>query len=304
MSPQNNINAVDDAISSSVDTFITGVEKSQAGVFNKLLAIVKEVDVDRFGNIKQTVKNLRLLAHIRKTIENEIITDSYKSKVNTFTSQFPAIAKLNNGYFKVLEKAFEPNKELYKMIVDNSISMTRNSLLESGIREAVINPVIKVVNNSVTQGALYADMVKQLELTILGDDETLGGLLRYSKQITTDAMGQFNANYNQTIATDLGLEWYYYSGASRDTSRPFCKKYAQRYFHKKEVEDFGRGKDLDGSNLCTGNFCNGRVKGTNASSIFTYRGGYNCRHIFKPTIEAGVPKYVIERNIKKGYFSG
>jgi len=149
-------------------------------------------------------------------------------------------------------------------------------------------------------------MVDELRLIIKGDEERLGQLMRYSKQITTDGLNQFNASYNETIAKDLGLEWYFYSGGKRKTSRPFCKKYAGRYFHKKEVQDFGRRKDLDGSNLCGGSsktdLCAGRVKGTNASNIWRYRGGHNCSHLYKPTLIDGVPKSVVARNVKKGYY--
>jgi len=60
---------------------------------------------------------------------------------------------------------------------------------------------------------------------------------------------------------------------------------------------------LDGSSLCSGpNLCQGRVKGTTESSIFRYRGGYNCKHVYKPTLIDAVPKSVVNRNIKKGYY--
>jgi len=299
---QNNINDVDDKIESSVNNFIEGVEKSEKGIFNKLLAIVKEVELSKTGEIKQTVKNLMLLSRIRRTIENEILTDAYKNRVGGFLNQFPAISKLNNGYFKVIEKSFDPNRQLYKEVVKNSIRLTENSLLKTGIDENVIKPVIDIVNDSVTTGASYNDMIDSLRVTILGDEERLGNLMRYSQQITTDAMNQFNGSYNETIAKDLDLEWYYYSGGRRSTSRPFCKKYAGKYFHKKEVQDFGKGKDLDGSKLCTGNFCAGRIPSTNASNIFKYRAGFNCKHVYKPTLINSVPKSVVKRNVDKGYY--
>jgi len=298
-----NIDLVNDKIDNEVNRFLEGVGKSEKGIFNRLLAIVKGVETDSQGNIKQTVKNLKILSSVRKTIENEIITDAYIKRADSLFNQFPAIAQLNNGYFKAIEKAFEPNRELYKEVIKTSINAVRTSLLDSGVAENVINPIVDIVNDSVTSGATFSDMVDELRIIIKGDEERLGQLMRYSKQITQDALNQFNAGYNETIAKDLDLEWYFYSGGKRRTSRPFCKKYAGRYFHKKEVEDFGRRKDLDGSSLCSGpNLCEGRVKGTNSSNIFRYRGGYNCKHIYKPTLIDSVPKSVIKRNEKKGYF--
>ena len=300
---EDNIDLVNDKIDDEVNRFLEGVDKSQKGIFNRLLGIVKGVETDQDGNIKQTVKNLKLLASVRKTIENEIITDAYIGRVDSLSNQFPAIASLNNGYFETLEAAFDPNRELFKEVVKNSINATRASLLDSGVSENVINPIVKIVDDSVTSGAGFADMVDELRVIIKGDPERLGQLMRYSKQITQDALNQFNATYNETIARDLDLEWYFYSGGKRSTSRPFCKKYAGRYFHKKEVEDFGKRKDLDGSSLCSGpNLCEGRIKGTNSSNIFRYRGGYNCKHIYKPTLIDSVPSNVVNRNVKKGYY--
>lgn len=301
-----NIDLVSDKIEDELNKFLKGVDKSQKGIFNRLLAIVKGVETDDLGNIKQTVKNLKLLGKIRKTIENEIITEAYINRVDSLSNQFPAIAELNNRYFKTIEAAFNPNRELFKEVIKNSVNSIRVSLLESGISENVINPIVRIVDDSVTNGATFSDMVDELRIIIKGDSERLGGLMRHSKQITQDALNQFNATYNETIARDLDLEWYFYSGGKRRTSRPFCKKYAGRYFHKKEVEDFGNKKDLDGTGLCGGSkksdLCAGRVKATNKSNIFKYRGGHNCRHIYKPTLVDSVPKSVVNRNIKKGYY--
>ncbi len=303
---QDNVNAVANVMDKGVDKFLEGVEKSQAGMFNKTLSIVKELETDLNGNIKQTVNNLKLLARVRKTIVDEILTESYQKRVKTFTNQYHAIQSLNNGYFKSIEAAFNPNRELYNQIVQKSIQTTSASLLESGIDQNVIEPIIRIIDDSVSTGATFSDMVDELRLVMKGDPERLGKLMRYSTQITTDALNQFNGIYNETIASDLDLEWYYYSGGKRKTSRPFCKKYAGRYFHKKEVEDFGRRKDLDGSNLCGGSsktdLCAGRIPGTNKSNIFRNRAGFNCKHIYKPTLIDAVPKNVINRNIKKGYF--
>jgi hypothetical protein len=247
-----------------------------------------------------------LLANVRREIESEIVTDAYISRVGQLTNEFGAIQALNNEYYGAIIESFNPNRQLYNEVRNNAINATTISLTQAGIEENVINPVVNIVNDSVTDGASFTDMVDELRLLIKGDEQNLGSLRRYASQITNDALNQFNANYNQTIANDLGLEWFFYSGGKRKTSRPFCKKYAGRYFHKNEVEDFGKKKDLDGSNLCGGNYktnlCSGRVKGTNSSNIFRYRGGYNCKHIYKPTLITAVPKNVIKRNIDKGYY--
>jgi len=297
-----NIDLVDDAIDKGIKALTSNIDRTQRGAFNRVLALTKELDLDPDGNIKQTVKNLRLLAQIRLKLKNAIFTDSFQKSVKKYLETFPVVEQRNARYFNAISESFNPNRQLYREVLRNSLKTTRESLTGAGIDQAIIEPVINIVNNSVTSGAHFADMVKELEINILGDADRLGNLMRYSKQITTDASNQFNADYNLTVANDLELDWFYYSGSRRKTSRPFCKKYREKYFHKKEVENFGRGKDLDGSPLCGGstktNLCAGRVKGTNESNIFRYRGGYNCRHIYKPTTDANVSPSAINRNIQ------
>ena len=64
-----------------------------------------------------------------------------------------------------------------------------------------------------------------------------------------------------------------------------------RYFHKKEVEDTA-SRDWAG-----------KIPGTNSSSIFINRGGYNCGHQWLAVDTISVPKSVIQRAESKGYIN-
>jgi hypothetical protein len=77
----------------------------------------------------------------------------------------------------------------------------------------------------------------------------------------------FSREYNAVVSDDLGLNFYSYVGTRIDTSRPFCDARAGRYFKKSEVEGWAS----------LGNW-QGRFPGTTKTTIFSYAGGYNCRH--------------------------
>ena len=300
-SPRENILEVDKLIESEATAFLSGVEKSQTGIFARIHALSKKLELDSTGNIKPNSKNLRVLNELRQILEGEVLNKAYKARVDKLTRSFPKIQNTNDKYFFEISKAFNPDKLVFRRQLTQAVDLTRNSLLETGINQNVINPIVNIVDSSITTGASWSDMVDELRLVIKGDAERLGGLERYASQITTDALNQYNANYNQTVSKELDLDWFFYAGGLRKTSRPFCKGHAGKYYHRKEVEDFGKGKDVDGSRLTKAEL-QGRIPGTNSSSIFTNRGGYNCRHIYKGTLIANVPKSVIGRNVKKGYF--
>jgi hypothetical protein len=106
---------------------------------------------------------------------------------------------------------------------------------------------------------------------IEGTDTEKAFLNRYIKQVTNDSVMTFNAEYIQTIAEDLDVEYYLYQGTLIEDSRPFCVSRAGRYFTTEQVRDWGDLGKWDGKNT-----------NTNRTTIFIYRGGYNCRHQLWP----------------------
>jgi hypothetical protein len=64
-----------------------------------------------------------------------------------------------------------------------------------------------------------------------------------------------------------------------------------RYYHKKEVEE---SASLEWA---------GKIAGTNSSSIFINRGGYQCGHQWLAVDTLGVPKSARDRAQMKGYYT-
>lgn len=286
----------------AINGFLSGVNSAQSGMYNRVLSLIKGLELGPSGNVLSNTSNLKILNQVRSELSKEILTDSYISKVDRFVGSFQGIKSTNDAYFSSLTSTFNPGKLVYKDALKTSMQLVSDSLLESGINERVIGPAKQIIADSITGRWSYTDLVENLRTTMKGDPETLGALERYAKQITADSLNQFSANYNQSVSEDLGFEWYLYSGGKRVTSRPFCVKFSGKYYHKKEIEDFGKGVDVDGGGLSR-DLLKGRIRGTNASNIFTYRGGYSCQHQFVPVGIDQVPKYVVKRNVEKGYYS-
>lgn len=76
---------------------------------------------------------------------------------------------------------------------------------------------------------------------------------------------------------DLGLVWYKYIGGVIGTTRDFCLERDGGYYHQSEVESWA-DEDWEG-----------KIEGTDSENIFSYCGGYNCRHDLIPVDEASVP---------------
>jgi len=272
--------------------FNENVNTRQNSMWRIISRTIKNLETDAAGNILTNNSNLKILRTLRGDLKNVVIDKAYKKNVNTYLNSFDELKGINDKYYKAIASGgYTANKHVYGEVLNASVNATKNSLLESGITESVIKPIESVLSQNVTTGGNFQDLTDVLRKEILGDASGAGKLERYTKQITTDALNQFNANYNQTIATDLDLQFYYYNGGIKETSREYCMDMVNdgRYFHKKEVEDSASREWA------------GKIPGTNASNIITYRGGYNCGHQWLAVDTSVVPKSVIQRAESKGY---
>lgn len=88
-----------------------------------------------------------------------------------------------------------------------------------------------------------------------------------TSQIKTElntAVMSFNQTVTVSKALELGFDLFVYIGADDKVTRPFCKKLLDKnppIYSKSEIEAMNNGQDL---------------------SVFVYRGGYNCRHQWRP----------------------
>lgn len=281
---------------------VTDLQKSLPGIerqiFENLQYEIARLDVVN-GKFAPTIDNLKALKRITLNIEELIYESPYPNQVRSYLGRFVDIRGEMNGYFATF-KGFNPGNDVLRAIQDLSIETTGESLLKSGVSENVVAPISDFLTQTITSGGTYSDAMKGLSQIVIGDKENLGHLSKYVTQIATDATQQYQANYTKAVTDDLQLDWFLYSGSEKETSRCFCAEREEGYYHKKEVEHWGKTPSLWTN--CTGEFKGGgRIPATNASSIFIYRGGYNCQHQLIPMSITGVPKNWITRAKNLGY---
>jgi len=195
---------------------------------------------------------------------------------------------------------FNSENTFYLDILEFAKQKTALDLLDSGVDANFLNIILEKIQDSITVGGNVNDLIDELQLYITGGDTGVGALKRYVTQVSSDSINQFNANYSQAVTSDLGFEWYKYTGTVIAHTRPFCSDFVNKYYHKKEVEQLGVKINPFTSRLLTSPQLKGRIKGTNASNIFTFKGGWNCRHFFAPLSTRQVPKETLKRNLKNG----
>lgn len=83
-----------------IDKFDVKTEQEQ--VFKALQRfLIKELDLDKDGNIKRSVKNLKTVQNV-KTLRNILLSNGYKEKVSQYINTFDKVRTLSDEYIKEL----------------------------------------------------------------------------------------------------------------------------------------------------------------------------------------------------------
>ncbi len=158
------------------------------------------------------------------------------------------------------------------------------------------------MEQAVSAGASRRDTIKVLKVDIEGGEiegnTVLGKLERYVKGIMTDTFAQADRGYANEVGESLDAQWRYYTKGTVQDSRVFCIDRNNGYYHKREVENWGKGIDVGRA----GKDWQGKISGTDQKTIFVNLGGFNCLHSIMPASLAVVPINDVKRSIEKGFF--
>ncbi len=294
--------ALEDIISSKLgrlntvpDKFESSVYKAQRQIYDDILGLLDQLK-RKNGLIEMTTENLLLIDSIADKTKAVVVGGDYIEAVKEFAGEFDKQAQINNEY---LQKALGDFNEsdLANQILLSSKTIAVESLVSS-VDNDFIFPLKQLLNESISSGASWSEMVKKIRQLAEGGDGIDGKLLRYSKQIASDTFAQSDSSYTNSIAEDMGIEWFKYSGGELSGTRPFCHAHNGKFYHKKEIQKWPLPKSQGGQAPWAG-----EVKNTDSKSIFIYRGGYSCKHSIMPVSLYIVPTDVIKRNIDSGNFT-
>jgi len=278
-------------IQDSVNEFQQGIPAIQKQILNSVLNDLRRLDV-RGGNIVISAKNITLIGQIRQKLLSVVLTDDYTESVKLYTKAFSEVNRLQNSYFRSVEEGFTP-PDFAKALQTQSVSTVVEDLTERGIAANVVAGIERILNTSITAGGSYAELAQQLTDHLTTNEKGDGALEKYTKQLTYDALNQSSAQYTQLVSSDLGLDWFVYSGSNLTTTREFCIACVKKkYIHRSEFQD-----------LLDGNFPEFRAEGgtmykglpagmyaqTTVENFPVLRGGYQCGHMLRPVSAASVP---------------
>jgi len=243
-------------------------------VFATLSRDVQRVAMNLSLDPKDRARTLRELIGLKRKMGELVVNNpEYQREVLKLTNEFKTIKNLTDQFIGSTMDDFVPTRKLYDAILQSNIAITKDALLGGGIVDNFGNAIQEVLKANIAGVSDRAMLMETLAKFIEGTPERRAYLETYIKQTTNDSLMVFNREYLQTISEDLGMKHYFYQGTIINDTRQFCQSRAGKAFTKAEVEKWA---SLDWV---------GKMAGTNSTTIFSYAGGYNCRHKLWPITE-------------------
>jgi hypothetical protein len=288
------------------DAFTSKVAQSQKQIFNEIRLLLEQFERDDSGNLLTSERNILLMSEMRSKLREVMTRSEYLTAVKSYLSEFDKQADINEAVFAKTVQYEET--AVAAAMVTASKRNAADLLLGGAIDSAFYTPVVDQINQAISTNAGFVETVKSLKLVVEGGEvaggaQVEGKLLRYAKQIASDAFALSDRSYTNEVAADLELEFYRYTGGLIEDSREFCIARNGKYYHEKEVMQWVDGGGSEESNPEPNVEWQGQYRGTNSSTIFMTCGGYNCKHTLMPVGIASVPVDVLRRNLESGNIS-
>lgn len=243
-------------------------------IFEDLKKAINKLNVDG-GKIQFDEKNIDLVNELDRVMIDAIQGSNMPSAITKYLRNFQTISDFNfdvhndvNDLSKTeLEKLVSPVQKL-------AVETTLNGLTGSGVNTNFIEPVRQGIFQNIVAGTNRTELEEYLRNYVLGNPNVDGLYSRYVKQVTRDALGQFDGQTNARIADEFGLDAFRYVGSLIDDSRPQCRRWiGKRVLQKSELQSEINWANNNGT---------GMIGGTTPENFPVYRGGYNCRHAAIP----------------------
>lgn len=235
---------------------------------NEVIDLVSELSLDPDDRAKNLLEIIALKRKIGDALVGNVL---YQSKVLEITEGFKELANLSDDFMSTILDDYSRKQDLYKAILKANVEITKDALLGAGVKSNFENAIRELLKANIAGVGNKRELRSVLTQFIEGTETEKPFLQRYITQVTNDSVMTFNREYLNTVSEDLDVQYYVYSGTITGDSRPFCVARAGRSYTKAQVQSWGKLGDWQG-----------KIPGTNEKTIFTYCGGYNCKHSIWP----------------------
>ena len=260
----------DRTVSAANQTFFDSLPATEQRIFAAVSKHVQKFSSDGEKFVFDD-GNVLLTNQVERIILDALQSSKYPSDVNGFLRNFETLKQYNFDIHRDVNDLSEKElSDLINPIQRGTVEQTLQSLTGSGVSTNFIEPIRTGIYQNIVAGSTKADLEAYLRRYILGNPDVDGLLSRYVKQVSRDALNQFDGQVNAKIANEFGLDAFRYVGSLIEDSRPQCRRWvAMGVIQTKDLPTEIAWMNANGT---------GAIPGTSPDTFSIYRGGYNCRH--------------------------
>jgi len=129
--------------------------------------------------------------------------------------------------------------------------------------KAEINRLVEIAK----QGGDEVELASELLHREYAADRTGRNMRRYARQMVHDSLMQFESSVNIAAAKNIGADEFKYYGSIVEDSRDWCMRHVNKTYTEDEIREL---------------WAENEWQGKAAGDPFIVRGGYNCRHHWRP----------------------
>jgi hypothetical protein len=133
MTPEELANKLTSLINSTEAKYSEVITSIQNKLYNKLVAVLKDLELDAEGYIVQNSTNRAIIQWSEGVFEEIVKSNEYVRAVEDTVSSVPDIDKLNEQYFEEVSKAFKPNRVYIKSLHQQVIQNVNTFALNEGL---------------------------------------------------------------------------------------------------------------------------------------------------------------------------
>lgn len=243
-----------------------GMQKVQKELTANLEKEITKLEVDEYGNIKYSEKNITIIYGVEKIVEDYGFGKKpiFKKFVNDMLRMIDGISKdYTTSESQMAEIKKRTEATFYKMGIDKQGNVIKGTFFdELATQTKVAQEIADFFLKGVTQGLAVDELTTQIKGFVSGKKNVNGVMERYIRTNVHDIIWNTNASINKNFADTLNLNYFVYDGSIIEKTREFCEQRSNRVFHVNDVASFPKDKEYFPPNY----------------DFFIHRGGYNCRH--------------------------
>lgn len=241
---------------------IKGMLSQSNELFERIQRRINRLDVDKFGNIKSTNKNLSDVNDINALLNQgaNLITNQAIREFKNLTFNFD---KFYTKEILAVDDSLNQD-QIAKIIGATQTRAVLNTNLDNmkSVSSSFVQDVRRQLNSTLFENIGAEEMASRLKESLVGTKDKRGNpMTRHADTISKTAYNAYanaltfqNVNLNDVVA-------YYYSGVKDDKNRHFCSIRVDKVLEKEQLE-----KDIQGQ----------------SGGTIHNAGGWNCRHKLFP----------------------